>query len=66
MLYIHISSPDKKDQIALYDRAELDGIVGEYNAAQLENGVPVFVNGAIYVNAMAAAAQQANDFLMDA
>lgn len=64
MFYIFTSTPEG-DHMALYERAELDEIFGEYNATQLEAGISVFANGGIHINAAHAAMREAGDILMN-
>lgn len=63
MFYIFSTYPDQADTMSRYERDELDDIFGEYNASQLENGISVFANGGIHINAAAAAAREAQAIL---
>lgn len=64
MFFIFTSTPDG-DHMARYERDELAEIFGEYNATQLVNGISVFANGGIHVNAAHAAMREANDILIN-
>jgi hypothetical protein len=64
MFYIFSTYPDQGDHMNRYERAELDEMFGDANATALENGVFVFANGGIHVNARHAAAREAQAVLM--
>lgn len=65
MFYILSTHPKHADMMNCYERIELDEVFGEYNASQIENGIAVFANGGIHVNAFHAAKREADDFLMN-